>query len=122
MATKAISADVTAANSKIAQFLRRQDEEENILQIGKRKPKQLKEEKLPGGRGRWAVDPDWAAPTPMVDRPRTTTGATSFHFSFTSISKQAVPTVNGQPVSKAFGTPRNPAVDHSKYIERDGAA
>ncbi|GAA4019362.1 hypothetical protein GCM10022280_18980 [Sphingomonas swuensis] len=122
MATSSISADVTAANSKIAEFLRRQEEEEMILQIGKRKPKQAREERLPGGSGRWRLEPDWKAPTPMVDRPRTTTGATSFHFSYSSISRQAVPTVSGQPVSGHLGKVRNPALDHSKYIERDGAA
>lgn len=122
MATRAISADVAAANSKLAQFLQRQEEEENILQIGKRKPKQLKEERLPGGRSRWMVEPDWRAPTPLVDRPRTTAGATSFHFSFISISKKAVPTVGGEPIEGTFGKVRNAALDHSKYIERDGAA
>lgn len=122
MAIRAISADVKAANSTLAQFLRRQEEEENILQIGKRKPKQLKEERLPGGRARWLLDPDWRAPTPLVDRPRTIAGATSFHFSFISISKKAVPTVRGEPVEGTFGKARNVALDHSKYIERDGAA
>src|SRR3546814_14450830 len=76
MAKSAISIDVKAANSKLAQFLRRREEEEMILQIGKKKPKQLKEEKLPGGRGRWMLEPDYRAPTPMVDRPRTVNGAT----------------------------------------------
>lgn len=122
MATSSISADVKAANSKLADFLRRQEEEEMILQIGKRKPKQAREERLPGGSGRWRLEPDWKAPTPMVDRPRTIAGATSFHFSYSSISKQAVPTVNGEPVSGVLGKVRNPALEHSKYIERDGAA
>jgi hypothetical protein len=122
MATRAISADVKAANSKLAQFLLRQEEEENILQIGKRKPKQLKEERLPGGRGRWMLDPDWRAPTPMVDRPRTVAGATSFHFSYISIAKQGIPTLRGEPVEGTCGKICNAALDHSKYIERDGAA
>lgn len=122
MAKSAISSDVKAANSKLAQFLRRREEEEMILQIGKKKPKQLKEEKLPGGRGRWMLEPDYRAPSPMVDRPRTIQGATSFHFSYISISKEAIPTVNGAPVEGAFGKAKNAAVEHSKYIERDGAA
>src|SRR3546814_2257096 len=106
MAKSAISIDVKAANSKLAQFLRRREEEEMILQIGKKKPKQLKEEKLPGGRGRWMLEPDYRAPTPMVDRPRTVNGATSFHFSYIPISKEALPTVNGAPVEGSFGKDR----------------
>lgn len=122
MAKSAISIDVKAANSKLAQFLRRREEEEMILQIGKKKPKQLREEKLPGGRGRWMLEPDYRAPSPMIDRPRTIAGATSFHFSYISIAKQVVPTVNGQPVEGFFGKQKSAAVEHSKYIERDGAA
>src|SRR3546814_401522 len=93
-----------------------------ILQIGKKKPKQLKEEKLPGGLGRWMLDPDYRAPSPMVDRPRTVNGATSFHFSYILISKEALPTVNGAPVEGSFGKVKSAALEHSKYIERDGAA
>lgn len=111
------------ANSKLAQFLRRKEEEEMLLQIGKRKPKQLREEKrMSGARARWAVEPDFKVPTCMVDRPRTITGATSFHFSYITISKEAVPTVNGTPIEGAFGKLREGAgFEHSKYIERDGA-
>lgn len=58
----------------------------------------------------------------MVDRPRTVAAATSFHFSYISIAKQAFPTVGGEPVEGAFGKVRNAALNHSKYIERDGAA
>lgn len=122
MAKTAISSDVKAANSKLAQFLRRREEEEMILQIGKRKPKQMREEKLPGGSGRWMLEPDYRAPTPLIDRPRTLQGATSFHFSYISISKEALPTVNGSPVQGAFGRVKDAALEHSKYIERDGAA
>ena len=122
MAETAISADIKAANSKIAQFLRAKEEEEMLLQIGKRKPKKLEEKRQPGGRARWAPSPNFYVPTPMVDRPRTISGATSFHFSFISISKEAVPTLNGKPIAGSFGKPRQAALDHAKYIERDGAA
>lgn len=37
MANSSISIDVSAANSKLAQFLRKREEEEAILQIGKKK-------------------------------------------------------------------------------------
>ena len=122
MAETAISADVKAANSKLAQFLRAKEEEEMLLQIGKRKPKAIEEKRQPGGRARWAAPPNFFVPTPMVDRPRTVTGATSFHFSFRSISKEAVPTVAGKPVSGSYNKAPQPALDHAKYIERDGAA
>src|SRR3546814_17672007 len=58
----------------------------------------------------------------MVDRPRTVNGATSFHFSYIPISKEALPTVNGAPVDGSFGQVKSAALEHSKYIERDGAA
>jgi hypothetical protein len=123
MAKSAISAEVSAANSKLAQFLRQREEDEMILQIGKRKPKQEREEKrMPGGRARWAAEPDFKIPSCMVDRPRSTTGATSFHFSCISISKQAAPTLGGKPLEGALGKAKQPALDHAKYIERDGAA
>lgn len=121
MATSSISADIKAANSKLAQFMLRKEEEEMLLQIGKRKVKVERERKQPGGRARWHEEPDFKFPSPMVDRPRTKTGATSFHFSFISVSKQAFPTVNGRPLDKSY-KPREMAVDHSIYIERDGAA
>src|SRR3546814_1273308 len=60
--------------------------------------------------------------SPMVDRPRTVNGATSFHFSYIPISKEALPTVNGAPVEGSFGKVKSAALEHSKYIERDGAA
>lgn len=123
MAKSSISADVKAANSKLAQFLRRQEEEEKILQIGKSKPKQEREEKrMPAGRARWSAQPDFKVPTCMVDRPRTADGATSFHFSYMSISKEAVPTLKGKPLEGVFGCTKQPALDHAKYIERNGAA
>src|SRR3546814_18759790 len=98
MAKSAISIDVKAANSKLAKFLSRREEEEMILQIGKKKPKQLKEEKLHDGRGRWMLEPDYRAPNPMVDRPTHDTGANSYHFSSIPISKQPFPTVHGTPL------------------------
>lgn len=123
MSKKSISVDVKAANSKLAKFLRQQEEEEAALGIAKRKPKKLQEEKkrLPGGRARWSMEPDFRIPTPMVDRPRTQTGATSFHFSYITISKQAVPTHQGRPVGH-FGRAKEASLQHAKYIERDGAA
>lgn len=122
MAKSSISADVKAANSKLATFLRKQEEEEMLLQIGKRKPKApIEEKRMPGGRAKWAIEPDFKAPSCQVDRPRSVTGATSFHFSYISISKQDVPTLNGKPIG-ASGRAKEPALEHSKYIERDGAA
>src|SRR3546814_14373464 len=104
MAKSAISIDVKAANSKLAQFLRRREDEEMILQIGKKKPKQLKEEKLPGGSGRWMLEPDYRAPTPMVDRPRTVNGATSFHFFYIQLHKESLTTATEPPDQGSYGT------------------
>src|SRR5690606_16940923 len=73
-------------------------------------------------RARWSAVPDFKVPTCMVDRPRTSTGATSFHFSYISISKQGFPVVDGKPLEGWTGKTRNAALDHAKYIERDGAA
>lgn|GEM_PF-7090000 len=118
-----ISHEVKAANSALAKFLRSKEEEEATLGIGKRKPKALEIEKrrMPSGRGRWTLEPDFTVPTPMVDRPRTESGATSFHFSFIPISKRAVPVLNGKPLEGFHATP-NAGHRHSQYIERDGAA
>lgn len=118
------SIEVKAANSKLAIFLRRKEEEEALLQIGKRKPKGSEEKarRLPGGKEKWTRRPDFHSPSPLIDRPRTESGATSFHFSVTSISKEGHPTLNGKPINGFSKPSRNPAVDHSKYIERDGAA
>lgn len=127
MAKSSVSADIQAANSKMAKYLRRREEEEEGLQIGKRKIKDVAKEQRTrqGAKGRhakWSAKPDFSYPTPMVDRPQTDGGATSFHFSFTKVTKQGSPTVNGKPLAGVGGNGKNPAVDHSKYIERDGAA
>lgn len=126
MANSPISIDVKAANSKLATHLRKREEDEALLQIGKRKVKDVaKREAERQGRtkhAKWRLTPDFSYPTPMVDRPRTTTGATSFHFSYTSISKEGSPTLRGKPMAGVGGAGRNPAADHSKYVERDGAA
>lgn len=111
----------------MAKYLRRREEEEEGLQIGKRKIKDVAKEHRTrqGAKGRhakWSAKPDFSYPTPMVDRPQTDGGATSFHFSFTKVTKLGSPTVNGKPLAGVGGNGKNPAVDHSKYIERDGAA
>ena len=125
MANSSISIDVSAANSKLAQYLRKREEEESILQIGKKKVRdQAKQSSAKAPRGahaKWRLEPDFSYPTPMVDRPKTTSGSTSFHFNCITISKEGAPTLRGNPVT-GFGPKPMPALDHSKYIERDGAA
>ncbi len=126
MANSSISIDVSAANSKLAQYLRKREEEESILQIGKKKVRdQAKQSNAKAPRGthaKWRLEPDFSFPTPMVDRPRTTTGSTSFHFSFITITKQGGPTLRGNPIIGFGPASASPGLDHSKYIERDGAA
>lgn len=123
MAKSKISIDIKCANSALARFLVRKEEEEELLQIGKRKPKREEEEhRLPVRRGRWLARHDFTWPTCLVDRPRTLDGATSFHFEFRAVSLQAFPTLNGRPIAGLSKPSTHPALDHAKYIERDGAA
>ena len=121
MAKSRISADVRHANSALARFLMLREEEQQLLQIGKRKPTQEYEEKrLPVGRGRWRVPVDFRTPTCMVDRPRTLSGATSFHFSYETVSKRADPELDGKPLEGLPRPTKQAALDHAKYIERAG--
>lgn len=126
MGKRSISADVKAANSKIAMMTRAREDEEASLGIGKKKVRKqgLEESRsLPKGRhAKWRLQADFTYPTPMIDRPRTTTGSSTFHFSHTAISKESAPTLNGNPVKVAGGSGNSLGVDHAKYIEREGAA
>ena len=123
MAKSKISIDLKFANSALARFLVSQEEEEQLLQIGKRKPKrQGAEKQLPVGRGRWLARPDFRWPTCLVDRPRTLDGASSFHFEFKPVSLTAFPTLKGRPIAGLSKPSKHLAFDHAKYIEREGAA
>ena len=119
------SIDVKAANGKLAQLLRSREEEESILQIGKRKTRKqgadADRNDAPRQR-RLKSAPDFSAPTPLVDRPKTETGHTSFHFAYTSVSKEGSPTLRGTTLPGFGPSSASPGADHSKYIERDGAA
>jgi hypothetical protein len=122
-----ISIDVKAANSKLAQMLRKREEDESLLQIGKRRIKdQAGRENAQPGRAkkakRWSQPADFSYPSPLVDRPRTEAGSTSFHFSYTTISKEGSPTFKGKTLAGFRGAGRMPGADHSAYVERDGAA
>jgi hypothetical protein len=126
VAKSSISADITAANSKMAQHIRAQEEREG-LGIGRARVRDVAAENQgrpvsKGKSSRWSLAADFASPSPMVDRPRTTNGSTSFHFSYTSISKQGSPTFNGTPVSTGSFSSPAPGADHEKYIGREGAA
>lgn len=119
------SIDVKAANSKLAQLLRSREEEEQLLQVGKRKTRKQGADanRNPAPRkSRLKSEPDFSAPTPLVDRPKTETGHTSFHFAYTSVSKEGSPTLRGTKLSGFGSSSSSPGADHSKYIERDGAA
>ncbi|MEL0253082.1 MAG: hypothetical protein VW935_14240, partial [Novosphingobium sp.] len=127
MGGSSISNSVKAANSKLAQMLRTREEDEALLQIGKRKIKdQAAREADYGGRvqktKRWSQKADFSYPSPLVDRPRTAAGSTSFHFSYTTVSKEGSPEVRGKPMANFGGANRVPGADHADYVERDGAA
>lgn len=126
MGGSSISVDISAANGKLAQMLRKREEDEALLQIGKRKTKDQagREEakRRPGKAGRWSTPADFSHPSPLVDRPRTESGSTSFHFSCTTISKEGSPTVRGEPMNGFGGHNKTPGADHSAYVEREGAA
>ena len=98
-------------------------EEENILSIGKRKPKPEpkaeKGRKEPQAR-RWVEAARFKMPSPLTDRPRAVDGASSFHFSYTPIAKQSVPTFKDKPLGHR--ATNDVAAAHARYIERDGAA
>lgn len=72
MGGSSICNSVKAANSKIAQMLRTREEDEALLQIGKRKIKdQAVREGAYGGRvqkaKRWSQKADFSYPSPLVD-------------------------------------------------------
>jgi hypothetical protein len=123
---RSISDDVSAANSKMAQMTRAREDEEASLKSGNKKVRKQGLEQtrsLPKGKyAKWQLGADFSYPTPMIDRPRTTEGGTSFHFSHISISKESAPTLNGKTVKVAGGSGNSLGVDHAKYIEREGAA
>lgn len=93
-----------------------------LLQIGKQKPKNLEEGgRVRKGRSRWSAPIDFTVPTCLIDRPRTGAVATTFHFAFTHVKRMAAPTIGNVPLDPA-DTQKQAALDHSIYIERDGAA
>lgn len=123
MPLSSTSAVIEAANSKLAIFLRTKEEEEALLRSLKIKPTKSHREGSTPAVSRWASPPDFRAPSPLVDRPQTASGATSFHFAYDTISKTSVPIgSNGEPISGSMGASQRPVCDYAKYIERDGAA
>ena len=126
MGGSSISVDVRAANGKLAGMLRSREEEEALLQIGKRRIRdQAGGEERRHRRGkslRWATPADFSYPSPLVDRPRTADGATSFHFDYRTITKEGSPTLRGTPLEGFGGVGKTPGADHAVYVERAGAA
>ena len=136
MATSSISADVKAANSRLAQFLASKEEEEALLLIGRKRVRDEREPKQAGGgrtkssfgkdemapTRRWHAPVNFKRASPMTDRPRNDAGATSFHFSVTTVSKEGAPTVRGKPFGKTGMMARMPGADHELYVTREGAA
>lgn len=121
---RSISSEVEAANSKLAALLRAREEDEQLLQIGKHKIRDLAKAEAAGRpRGaatRWALAADFATPVALPGRPRTFDGATTFSSSHSIIVREGIPLVRGRPLP-GFDEARDPGVDHARYIHRDGA-
>lgn len=121
---RSISSEVEAANGKLAALLRAQEEDAQLLQIGKRKVlDQAKAETAARPRGkaaRWSIAADFNTPVALPGRPRTADGATTFSAGFDIIAKQGVPRLRGRPLG-GFDDTKDPGVAHARYVHRDGA-
>lgn len=119
---RSISQEIHAANSKIAQFLRSKEDEEALLAPKRRKAREEPDEKPRRRISKWLQEPDYSIPSSLVDRPRTSTGGTSFHFKYDPISKVAFPIDDeGRPITWCFPSSCMSPLEHARYIERDDA-
>ena len=100
-----ISAQVKAANSKLARYLLAKEEEEGLLNA--KKPRKKSPEERKAATTRWTLPVDFRVPSGQVDRPRTAEDGTTFHLSFIPISKTVRPRYpNGSVVGWAIdGSP-----------------
>lgn len=119
---RSISQEIHAANSKLAQFLKSREDEEALLAPKRRTTRQSPQEKIRRGINKWLQEPDYSIPSSLVDRPRTSTGGTSFHFKYDAISKIVYPLDdNNSPITWCFPKSCMSPLEHALYIERDGA-
>lgn len=137
MTTSSTSITIKWANSKLAEALRKREEEEAMLRGKGSKvkddksheqsaPRRAKWTRDPGVQApksqRWAAPVDLTKPSPLRERPRTESGATTFHFAVSQVSKETSPTVGGKPVAGYDMSKENPGADHELYIGRELAA
>lgn len=132
--TSSTSVTIKWANSKLAEMLRKREEEEALLRGNRVRHK---EERSDDGKQvrrakwkakvvedkpvtqRWSGKVDYSKPSPLRDRPRSESGATSFHFAVSQISKETSPTYNNRPVAGFKAGSDNPGADHEIYIGRE---
>lgn len=132
--TSSTSVTIKWANSKLAEMLRKREEEEALLRGNRVRHK---DERSDDGKKvrrtkwkaqvvedkpitqRWSGKVDYSKPSPLRDRPRSDTGATSFHFAVSAISKETSPTFNHRPVGGFKAGSENPGADHELYIGRE---
>jgi hypothetical protein len=119
---RSTSQQVKAANSKLAQFLRSQEEEEAFLNPKRRRRPSADEPRRHTSRNRWIAEPDFTYPSGLVDRPRTARGGTTFHFKIEPISKTFIPRhADGRIIEWAADDQHTSPLEHARYIERDGS-
>lgn len=113
-----ISAQVKAANTKLAKFLLSKEEEEGFLNYKRPKKKSLDEAKKEVV-GRWQLAVDFRIPSrPVQERPSTPDGRTTFHCSLHSVSKVVVPRYpDGAPIAWASPAKHTTPAENAAYIE-----
>jgi hypothetical protein len=109
-----------AANSKLAAFLRRREEEESRLNNAARRGRDINNETgRPHRQSRFTTPPSFSRPTPLVQR-SAPTGARPFHFEMKSVGRN--PSAVAAQTSCGTFSGRGPGFEHAVYVERDGAA
>lgn len=97
------------------------DEDDDILPIGKHKPKDQAKSAKRARRGAsaWQIAPNWDRPSPLVDAPPSERGVSTVHLKMSRVNVDAVPIHEGRPL---FPVNRGSARANAQYCEREGAA
>ncbi|MDJ0276663.1 MobA/MobL family protein [Sphingomonas sp. 2R-10] len=120
MQSTSISHLAGAANSKLAAFLRRREEEESRLNNAARRGRDINNETgRPHRQSRFTTPPSFSRPTPLIQR-STPTGARPFHFEMKTVGRN--PSAVAAQTSCGAFSGRGPGFEHAVYVERDGAA
>lgn len=78
-----------------------------------RRPRRDDQEQPRNGKDRWARPADFRQPAPFFERPSTRTGATSFHFDWTPVTKDAG--WSGGRAGRDGQVREDPATENEKY-------